>query len=340
MHRLIWVVTLLVIAGAVAFWFGRGDAAAEPHALAAPEFGAAFDRHWRDGKAELAGYDLTYPRYGELRSGTAATIFVTEPSSKATRVKPEGPGGGDDDRFGVMKLNLVEDFPTGVYDYNLMTSTFVSTEPVLGRPAGTTAKVSFTSQEWCGHVYHHLLLDAATVRETWHSYFEGEADGQAELARPTAALEEDALFHWARGFAAPRLGPGEQRRVKLLRSLAVSRIMHVRVEWEDATLRRAAETKTLQVPAGEFEVQTLTVDIEPMTTTRPYGNREITTGRRTWTFHVESAPPHRIIHWKRSDGYEAELLGTTRAPYWQLHAAGDESLLESIGLTPRGQRMP
>jgi len=46
---------------------------------AASRFGDGFWKHWGDGRAEVASYDLTYPRYGELRSGTAVTVFVTEP---------------------------------------------------------------------------------------------------------------------------------------------------------------------------------------------------------------------------------------------------------------------
>src|SRR5690349_24451557 len=44
----------------------------------APEFDAAFWKQWGDGQAELSGYDLTFPRYGHLRRGVAATIFVPE----------------------------------------------------------------------------------------------------------------------------------------------------------------------------------------------------------------------------------------------------------------------
>jgi hypothetical protein len=35
-----------------------------------------FWQRWGDGRAELAGYDLTTPRYGALRKGVAVTIFV------------------------------------------------------------------------------------------------------------------------------------------------------------------------------------------------------------------------------------------------------------------------
>ncbi|HEX8953647.1 MAG TPA: hypothetical protein VF945_17440, partial [Polyangia bacterium] len=37
-----------------------------------------FWKVWGDGKAELDGYALVEPRYGQPREGTAVAIFVTE----------------------------------------------------------------------------------------------------------------------------------------------------------------------------------------------------------------------------------------------------------------------
>jgi hypothetical protein len=325
MYRWMMILIVLVAAAAGGLWLVQRPTRAADAPIAPPNFDQAFADRWYDGRAELAGYTLTYPRYGQLRKGSAVTIFVTEHTSAADRVKPEPPG---DDAFRVMKLNLVEDFPTGLYDYNLMTSVFVTIEPALDRPAGAAAKVSLTAQEWCGHVYHHLLFDADKVRQTWHSYFDGEADGRSALTRPAGSLAEDALFHWARGFAAPALAPGESIKLRLLRSLAVARLNHVPVEWDHATLTRQAETRTITVPAGTFEVQTFTAKVESAA------------APRTWTFHVENAPPRRIVQWSRSDGYAAKLLGSKRLAYWKLNGTGDEKLLEQIGLTPRAPRSP
>src|SRR5262249_52458683 len=166
-------------------------AAADP---LAPVFDDAFWRRWGDGQAELAGYDLVQPRYGQKREGVALTIFVTETFSNALRVKSDPGKHPESDEFPVMKLNLVEDFPTGIYDYNLMTSTFVALKAVNGRSAGSTTKVSFSSQEWCGNVYAQALFDAASVRHESHSYFDGEADRQETLPYPEAGLAEDALL--------------------------------------------------------------------------------------------------------------------------------------------------
>ena len=49
--------------------------------------------HWGDGQAEIAGYALTQPRYGQLRNGRAVHISVTEDFTRKTRVKSDGGHG-------------------------------------------------------------------------------------------------------------------------------------------------------------------------------------------------------------------------------------------------------
>jgi len=70
--------------------------------------GAAFWDVWGDGKAELDGYRLLVPRYGELRRGEAVQIWVTETFTAGQRVKSDG---GHPDEFPVLKLNDVRPQP-------------------------------------------------------------------------------------------------------------------------------------------------------------------------------------------------------------------------------------
>ena len=169
--------------------------ASPPPAPSAPTFGDDFWKRWGDGKGELSSYDLTFPRYGELRKGLAVTVFVTETFSNSLRVKADPGKHPPSDEFPVMKLNLVEDFSTGIYDYNLLTSTFVALAPVNGRAAGSVTKVSFNSQEWCGGVYSQLLFDSGSARWTSHSYFDGEADQSRPSPSPmTPCLETRCCF--------------------------------------------------------------------------------------------------------------------------------------------------
>lgn len=295
-----------------------------------PHYGEPFRAHWRDGRAELAGYALRFPRYGEVREGTAVAIFVAEPSDEATRVKPEGPTEG---RFEAFKLNLAQDFPTGIYDYTLMTSAFVQLEPVLGRPPGAVTKVSVGAQEWCGHVYQQVLFDENQVRSVHHSYFEGEADGRDALPYPVGGMAEDALLLWARGLAGPRMAAGERVRVPLLRSLVDVRLQHVPLAWDTATLMHEEGKQVEEVPAGRFEVYVRTAKVVRGASERTYPpGSEVDQRTAVWTFYVEAAFPHRIVRWTRDDGMEGVLAGSTRLAYWELNAKEHEKHLRDLGL--------
>jgi hypothetical protein len=275
-----------------------------------PAFDAAFWKQWGDGQAELCGYDLAFPRYGQIRRGMAVTIFVTETFSNTLRVKADPGKHPPSDEFPVMKLNLVEDYQTGIYDYNDITSSFVALAPVNGRPAGSATKISFSSQEWCGHTFQQLLFDAGAIRATSHSYFDEEGDRQSLLDSPSEGIGEDELLLWARGMAAPRLARGQSREVPLLSSLQASRQQHAPLFWRRATLSHASRQQQISVPLGKFTVEVWTASIA---------------GGVTRTIYVEAAAPRRIIRWEASNGEHAELLGSRRLKYWEMNREGFET---------------
>src|SRR5437868_2578401 len=126
-----------------------GCAAAAPVPARDPEFGA----WWHDGRAELDGYRLVVQRYGHPRAGQGVLVYVTEPFSIRSRVKVDDPARHPNDTWDVLKLNAVRDFQTGIYDYNTMVSMFVRSDDLV------PVKVSFSSAEWCGHVYEELRVD-------------------------------------------------------------------------------------------------------------------------------------------------------------------------------------
>jgi len=309
---------------AIALSFAHAARSA-PSSATEPGFGDSFWKRWGDGKGELSSYDLTFPRYGDLRKGLAITVFVTETFSNSLRVKSDPGKHPKSDEFPVMKLNLIEDFSTGIYDYNLLTSAFVALSPANGRPAGAATKVSFTSQEWCGNVYGQILFDAGSARLTTHSYFDEEADQTRELRVSNDALAGDAILLWARSLAAPMLAPGERRETPLVRSIEAARLGHRPVEMLKATLTRAATSERATAPAGAFEVERRTVEIA---------------GGPTWTILVETAEPHRIVQWETSDGEKASLVASDRLEYWKMHGEKDLSALSRLGLKPRPPRTP
>jgi hypothetical protein len=283
--------------------------------LAPPLAAQDFWRHWGDGRAELNGYALAQPRYGAVRKGTAVLVYVTEDFSEALRVKADAGRHPKSDVFPVMKLNAVREFQTGIYDYDVMTSTFLRV--ARGWPL---AKVSFSSQEWCGHVWHQLVPRAGRLGGVFHSYFDGEADGTDSLEMPEGGLLEDALPIVLRGWNGEYLKPGESREVAFLPSLLHARFAHRPLAWVKARVSRSAAASSVRVKAGSFEVTTYEVEVA---------------GGRTLTYAIETRPPFRLVRQTGPDGEEMTLAGSTRLPYWQLNGPGGEKHLRELGLPVR-----
>ncbi|MFT5256237.1 MAG: hypothetical protein ACI9RL_001593 [Candidatus Paceibacteria bacterium] len=144
---------------------------------------SAFKKYWYQGTAEITSYKLTQSRYGELREGTAVTIFVTEDFIPEKQVKADGQKASN---IGVLKLNKTKHFNTGIYPYNIMTSIF---NPV--KTDNHALKISHSIQEWCGQTYMQLNnRDAFEI--TGHSYFEREGDESILLSK---TWMEDELFN-------------------------------------------------------------------------------------------------------------------------------------------------
>lgn len=291
--------------------------------LAAAPPDAEFWKTWGDGQAELSGYDLTFPRYGEKRRGSAVTIFVSETFSNSARVKADPGVHPDKDLFPVMKLNLVEDYQTGVYDYNDMTSAFVALAAVNNRPLGSLTKVTSSSQEWCGQTWQQLAFNDKSIRYVLHSYFDNEADQNKDLSSPAKGVSEDQLLLWARGMAAPYMKPGDSQQVPFLPGLRAVRQAHKPIAWTQATLSIAA--KPIKVPwAGQQkEVLVHTVAIS---------------GGPTRTYYVETTAPFRVIGWSSTTGEEATLIKSIRSKYWQQNKEGFEKELQKLGLQSRPRR--
>ncbi len=282
-----------------------------------------FAGHWYDGKAELAGYEYKIRRYGEERQGTAVSIFVTEPFHFETQVKSNREQGENIDN--VIKLNLIIDFPTGVYDYNTMLSVFAGVESL---EYGKVAKVTFSSQEWCGHTWQQMLFREGRLTGNVHSYFEGEEREDLALAVPPGGVPEDALMLWARGLLAPEVKPGASIRAETLLASKLSRLGHVEPTWRRATLSRASTAEALTVPAGVIKARLALVDVG---------------SDLRYRFWVEEAHPHRIVKWERehpSLEESAVLLGSDRAPYWQMNIRSAAKALARIGLNRRPPRTP
>ena len=272
-----------------------------------PRYDAAFWKTWGDGQAELTSYDLIYPRYGVPRKGTAVAITVAETFSNSVRVKSDQGVRPAKDEFPVMKLNLVEDFQTGIYDYNLQLSAFVALSSVNGKPAGAPTKVTWSSQEWCGNLFKSALFNESAIRVESHSYFDGEGDQEVIVRYPDLGISEDTLMLWARGMARPVMKPGETRKVAMMLALQASRFKEGPARWEEAVLSRTDAGAELD----EYKA---------------------VVGKRSRSFFVEKAAPHRVVRYESSEGVKATMLASERMKYWQLNTPEGEKELEKLKL--------
>lgn len=288
-------------------------------AVAGPARADPFWAHWGDGKAELDGYALSEPRYGQTRAGTAVMIFVTEDMSDSLRVKADPGRHPPADVHPVLKLNFVRTFQTGVYDYKVLQSVFARVGDRFG-----IDKITTSVQEWCGAVYQHWVARGTQLEGVLHSYFDGEADQPLSLPLPEGGLAEDALPIVLRGLRGDFLPPGGSRTVPLLPSALRARFEHKPQAWGEATITRAATVTREKSALGTLDAFTYTVAEK---------------GGPTVTFTLEAAWPHRILSWRSSSGEAGTLLGSARLAYWQLHDEGGEKYLSQIGL-PLPARAP
>jgi hypothetical protein len=287
-------------------------AAVVPASAEAPSGRASseFWRHWGDGRAEISAYRIVTPRYGEPREGTAVLIYVTEDMDRRSWIKDDRGDVPAEFRVPVLKLNRTLAFRTGIYPYSVMTSAFAPVDG--GSPERfAPAKVSFSAQEWCGHVFELLWPEADRFRHELHSYFQAEGDLAETVDIGPGTLYEDVLFIQIRELDGPFLGGGDWSG-PLVPSL-----------WSRRTAHEPLRPVPARLARGEAER-----DGTPVT------RFTLSWEGKTRTFDVERAAPRRILAWSGPDGEQAVLLRTARLPYWKLNRPGDESYLRELGLEP------
>jgi len=141
-------------------------------------FTKEFSTYWYQGKAELTSYQLTQARYGEERDGEAVLVFVTEDFLIDKQVKKESSTSAK--ATSVLKLNFIRKFPTGIYDYSMLTSTF---SPINQEKLIYPIKSTTSAQEWCGHSWLQYNLRNEKYKYQSFSYFESEGDKKEVLEK-------------------------------------------------------------------------------------------------------------------------------------------------------------
>ncbi len=269
-----------------------------------------FADYWYQGEAEITSFRLTQARYGELRSGTAVHVYVTEDFRKDRLVKLNNQNDVDADVVAkILKLNATTNYNTGIYPYSTMTSAFTD----LHDPARNAMKVTATVQEWCGHVYSHLAQTANGYDVEQHSYFEEEADAEFTLGN---ALTEDGIWNLIR--IDPDLLPVGD--LEIIPSLIYQRYSHSNWKVENAVAKLAESENGLRTYALSY----------------PDIGRDVTI-----TFGADF--PHEVQGWtgKRYSGFgenrhllttSAERMKSIKLDYWNRNKNKDEFFREQLGL--------
>lgn len=264
---------------------------------------ADFKKYWYAGNAEITSYKLEQVRYGEVRDGHAVLIYVTEPFLGDKQVKADR---SNSTNIPVLKLNSTKKYLTGIYPYSIMTSTFY---PVHDNQHAL--KVSFSAQEWCGHVYAQLN-NRKKYEIMSHSYFESEADQNLELNK---TILENELWNKMR-INPEELPVGD---FKVIPSLEYIRLSHKDLKSYAAilSLTKNGNLSTYEINYPELE--------------------------RSLKINFTTVFPHTIESWTESfkSGFgdnaktlvsKASKITTLKTPYWQQNGNNSLSLRDSLGL--------
>jgi hypothetical protein len=250
------------------------------------------DPLWDDGRAEYDVYDAVELREGMARSARVVHLAVKEPFDPKTRVKSDRPGSVD-----AVKMNQVIDVPTGVYAYHQMLSIF------WDRSSGSLVKISLTSNDSCGNAFKEGWLERGFLRGFlhlhYHTYWDGEGDGDRRIPAPAGSLFYDELPMKVR--CLRRFEPAEYA-VRLFPSIIGSKVGTP--AFSRATIRVLSRGR-----GGTIRI-------------------EVAQASGVDRFELDPAPPHLLRSWKRGDGSSLELRKSLRLDYWKHNRPGDEKLLE------------
>ena len=275
-----------------------------------------FRDYWYNQGAEISRFSLQQMRYGEIHSGDAVLVFVTEKMKPDLQIKADNPGPDD---IAILKLNAVRKFFTGIYPYSILTSIFT---PVDVRKYPLPLKITSSTQEWCGHVYLQMNLNAEDYHVRLHSYFEEEGDRDFILEK---SIPEDAIWSLIR-IAPDRLPRGE---FSMIPGSVYTRLAHRPISPTTAIARLTLdESKSLEDKALVlYEIKFSDV-------------------QRTIQIFFDKDFPYRIHKWSETymgltdNGTKMLTTSAIRThtimkAYWRHHGNKDRALLKTLGLNDR-----
>jgi hypothetical protein len=282
-----------------------------------------FNQYWWQSKsAEIGRYELHQERYNEIHPGYALLIFVTEDFNLEKQVKKETENGQPS--IGVLKLNFIKKFNTGIYDYSMMSSVFTP----IDADKYMTLKITTTSQEWCGQSFSQMNYKDGYYLFQNRSYFEKESDTEYMIPE---AITEEALFTTIR--LNPHLLPiGE---IKIIPSAMYARLTHIKLTPMDAHARLIENFSFEEGNLPDSEIFNTNKTSAYVIKYRNL-NRQI-------IIYFQKRFPYIIKGWdeisvKRSGDYTQTFKTTSRlkkiirSPYWKQNKLKDKNLRKSLDL--------
>ncbi|MEP5612635.1 MAG: hypothetical protein ABJP45_10315 [Cyclobacteriaceae bacterium] len=277
------------------------------------EIPEGFNDYWYAGEAELTSFELQQARYGEIHSGEAVLVFVTEPFSGKKQVKLDNWRDESADNVSVMKLNFNKKFLTGIYPYSMMSSTFT---PISTDKHPDILKVTTSSQEWCGHTFMQFNLQDKNYRLQGFSYFESEGDFDIKI--PKTILEDEI---WTRiRFNPNNLPIGG---INVLPGSFYLRLRHQEVK------PQKADAQLQEMTASEFSGE------KHMRYLLEYENRSL-------AIYFNTDFPFEILGWEETylSGFgepqqlttKAKRISSIKSAYWGKNSNADREIRKELGL--------
>ena len=264
----------------------------------------SYSADYFSGKAEICSYEHEKARYDSTHPGEAVLIFVTEPFLPIKQVKADDYSAQD--YVQVLKMNRVDRFVTGIYDYSQFTSVFT---PLYRYDQKFPLKITMSSQDWCGQSFMQLNNNNG-FDVLLRSYFESEGDENIHLEY---AIAEDNIFNLIRIDEA-LLPTGS---FEIIPSFAFKRSSHTK----ENTFKAKATLKTKSdASIYSYEIPELNRSVEIVFD--PNNHNRINSWKETY--------PTVFDQEMRTSSYT--LKKVQHVPYWEMNKAEDVIFRDSLGL--------
>ena len=124
---------------------------------------------WDDGKAEVA----TYTARKSAAHDFEATMITVKETFETDQAVKANPPYDDREVVDVLKVNWLQELSLGATPMQWLTSVFVRRDNPF-----QLLKSTHSSQAWDGNYFRKLVVGDGEVKDEWHSFMDGEAQGE------------------------------------------------------------------------------------------------------------------------------------------------------------------